>query len=404
MISNDVLYGQGLAPNPNNPVTGLEQSPGTKYKMYEVDWKDMIQPRLGVNWDYSDTAAVYLNYARYNPSASSLARAASWDRNLRSRIDVDFDVNGNFIQSETVDSSSGKWFQEGLKPRYTDEFLIGTTMELSDEMSFRAHVRHRRSENFWEDTGNADRINYPHPGEPLPDGVPAELYVPNLDAIRAEISGSSFVIAQLDTAHTKFWEASFEADWARDDWFIRGSYTWSHYYGNFDQDVTTTFNDQAIFIGSSNIADGAGRQVWNLKYGNLGGDRRHVLKLYGYYQLPGSAQVGAYMVYQSGEPWETWDRFVYSSQTGSSSDTIKYAEPAGSRTSPSHWQLDLNYTHNFSFGDVHNLQLRADIFNVFDNQTGYNIHRDVNDTDQYGKPDSFIRPRQIRLAVKYQFN
>ena len=110
------------------------------------------------------------------------------------------------------------------------------------------------------------------------------------------------------------------------------------------------------------------------------------------------------MVYQSGEPWETWDRFVYSSQTGSSSDTIKYAEPAGSRTSPSHWQLDLNYTHNFSFGDVHNLQLRADIFNVFDNQTGYNIHRDVNDTDQYGKPDSFIRPRQIRLAVKYQFN
>ena len=207
MISNDVLYGQGLAPNPNNPVTGLEQSPGTKYKMYEVDWKDMIQPRLGVNWDYSDTAAVYLNYARYNPSASSLARAASWDRNLRSRIDVDFDVNGNFIQSETVDSSSGKWFQEGLKPRYTDEFLIGTTMELSDEMSFRAHVRHRRSENFWEDTGNADRINYPHPGEPLPDGVPAELYVPNLDAIRAEISGSSFVIAQLDTAHTKFWES-----------------------------------------------------------------------------------------------------------------------------------------------------------------------------------------------------
>ena len=404
LISNDVLYGQGLAPNSSNPVTGLEQSPGTKYKMYEVDWEDMIQPRLGVNWEYSDRGSVYINYAKYNPSASSLARAASWDRNLRSRIDVSFDANGNFIEGETVDSSSGKWFQDGLEPRHTNEFLVGTTMEFSDELTFRAHIRHRKSENFWEDTGNSHRIDYPHPGEPLPPGIPAELYVPNLDAIRDEISGSSYVIAQLDDSFTKFWEASIEADWNINNLFLRGSYTWSHYYGNFDQDVTTTNNDQAIFIGSSNLADGAGRQLWNLKYGNLGGDRRHVLKVYGYYQMPWeSGRAGAYMVYQSGSPWETWDRFVYSSQTGSSSDTIKYAEPAGSRTSDSHWQLDLNYTHNFLIADSHNIQLRADIFNVFDNQTGYNIHRDVNDSG-YGTPDSFYRPQRIQLAVKYQFN
>lgn len=404
MISNDTLYGQGLAADTTgqNTVTGLMQSPGTKYKMYDVAWKDMIQPRLGVNWDYSDTMSFYANYARYNPSASSLARAASWDRNLRSRIDVDFDVNGDFIESDSVDSSSGKWFQDGLKPRFTNEFLVGLTKDVSDELAFRAHVRHRESKNFWEDTGNADRINYPHPGEPLPPGVPAELYVPNLDAIRAEIGGSSYVIAKLDTAFTKFWEASFEAEWNHENWFVRGSYTWSHYYGNFDQDVTTTFNDQATFIGSSNIADGPGRQVWNLKYGDLGGDRRHVLKLYGYYELPWTARVGAYLVYQSGEPWETWDRFVYASQTGSSSDTIKYAEPAGSRTSASHYQLDLNYTHYFNFGDAQNIELRADVFNVLDNQTGYNIHRDVNDAG-FGQPDSFYMPRRIQLAVKYRF-
>ncbi len=79
----------------------------------------MIQPRLGVNWDYSDRGSVYINYAKYNPSASSLARAASWDRNLRSRIDMDFDINGDFIDGEGVDSSSGKWFADGLKPRHT---------------------------------------------------------------------------------------------------------------------------------------------------------------------------------------------------------------------------------------------------------------------------------------------
>jgi Carboxypeptidase regulatory-like domain len=411
MLSNDVLYGQGLAPAPSgtNPITGLVQSPGTKYKMYEVDWQDMIQPRLGVNWDYSDRGSVYANFARYNPSASSLARAASWDRNLRSRIDVFFDSAGNFIESDTVDSSSGKWFADGLDPRYTDEFLVGTTWDVSDQLSIRGSVRHRKSKNFWEDTNNNARIAFPDPVLGLPAGIPAELYIPNLgsssdpNSIRGEIGGSSYVIAELDGAFTKYWEATFEADYQSDDVYVNASYTWSHYYGNFDQDGTTTNNDQAIFIGSSNIADGAGRQLWNLKEGNLSADRRHVLKVYGHYQMPWDGRAGAYLIYQSGEHWEAWDRFRYSSQTGSSSDTIRFAEPAGSRTTPSHWQLDLNYTHNFGFGDQHNIQLRADVFNVFDNQTGYNYHRDMNDAN-FGTPDSYYRPRRIQLAVKYQFN
>ena len=413
MLSNDILYGQGLAPAPSgtNPITGFVQSPGTPYKMYEVDFKDMIQPRLGVNWDYSDRGSVYANFAKYNPSASSLARAASWDRNLRNTVEVDFDATGAFIESEAVASSSGKWFDDGLDPRFTNEFLVGTTFDVSDRMTIRGSVRHRKSENFWEDTNNNARIAYPDPVFGLPAGVPAELYIPNLgsssdpNSIRGEIGGSSYVIAELDGAYTKYWEASFEADYQTDEVYVNASYTWSHYYGNFDQDGSTTNNDNAIFIGSSNIADGAGRQLWNLKDGNLNGDRRHLLKVYGYYQMPwDGGRAGAYLLYQSGEPWNAWDRFRYNPlQTSSSSDTIRNAEPAGSRTSPSHWQLDLNYTHNFAFGDQHNLQLRADIFNVFDNQTGYNYHRDANDAT-FGTPDSFYRPRRIQLAVKYQFN
>ena len=402
MISNDVLYGQGLAANSNNPVTGLEASAGSKYKMYEVDWADMIQPRLGVAWEYSDSASVYLNYARYNPSASSLARAASWDRNLARTIDVAFAADGSFIESDPVRASSGKWFDDGLEPRFTDEFLVGMTQELGD-MTIRAHVRHKKSENFWEDTNNNARSAYPPPGGSLPPGIPTDDYIPNLQDIRDEIGGSSYVIAQLDGAFTKFWEASVEADWQKDSFFLHGSYTWSHYYGNFDQDVTTTNNDQSTFIGSSNIADGAGRQLWNFKEGNLGGDRRHKLKLYGYYQFNWEGRAGAYLVYQSGEPWEKWDRNVYSSQTGSSSDTIRYAEPAGSRTTDDHWQLDLNYTHNFIFANSHAVQLRADVFNVFDNQTGYNIDRDFNNST-FGDANSFYKPRRIQLAVKYAFN
>jgi hypothetical protein len=404
LISNDILYGQGLRPNPNNPVTGLEQAPGNPYKMYEVDWKDMIQPRLGITWEYSDTGSVYANFAKYHPPASSLARAASWDRNLRPIVDAYFDENGNWLYGEERGSSSGKWFQDGLKPRYVDEYLVGTVQEIADGLTFRGHVRHRRAGNFWEDTPNDMRLETAEPGAP-PDWVPQELYVPNLGSssepgtIRSEIGGSSYVIAELDGAYTKFWEVSTEIEWSQDDWWLMGSYTWSHYYGNFDQDNTTTTNDNAIFIGSSNLADGRGRNVWDFKDGDLKGDRRHLLKLYGAYTAPWDGRFGAYLLYQSGEPWETWDGSYY----GFTSSTIRYSEPAGSRKSSSHWQLDLNYTHEFRFADLHALQLRLDLYNVFDNQTGYNINPFLS-SSTYGEPRSYYRPRRLQLQLKYQFN
>ena len=83
-----------------------------------------------------------------------------------------------------------------------------------------------------------------------------------------------------------------------------GPTAYNHYWGNFDQDNTTTGNDANVFIGSSFIGDGAGRQLWNFRDGTLRGDRPHLLKLYGYYMVPWHASFGAYFVAQSGQPWE----------------------------------------------------------------------------------------------------
>ncbi|MFZ9126852.1 MAG: carboxypeptidase regulatory-like domain-containing protein, partial [Steroidobacteraceae bacterium] len=291
---------------------------------------------------------------------------------------------------------------ENMTPRQTDEFMIGISKAFSPELSMRGHVRYRKSSHFWEDTNNDARfaIN-------APANIANQLYIENLNDIRAEIGGSSYVIADLDGGFTKFYEASIEANWNSGNWFLSGSYTWSHYYGNFDQDNTTTGNDAAIFIGSSNIADDPGRQLWDFKKGDLSGDRRHLLKLYGYYRLPWNARVGAYFVAQSGQPWEKWDVEVYRDVltaygSGSTSSTIRFGEPAGSRTSDAHYQLDLNYTQNFRLFDTQNLQLRLDLFNVFDKQTGYAINSNVYSAG-FGDPFSFYRPRRLQVALKYQF-
>ncbi len=395
LLSNDVLFGQGLREQAGT-VSGFEVSPGTRYKMHEVDWSDMIQPRFGANWDYSDTSSVYANYARYHPSASSLARAASWGRNLRRDINVSFDENGDYIESVGVRSSSGKVFQEGMSPRKIDEFLIGWTSQVSDELTVRAHARYRGGANFWEDTGNTHRIS-----ASAPDYVPQELYVENLDEIRAEIGGSSYVIAQLDGAFTRYYEASVEAEYTTEKLFVTASYVWSHYYGNFDQDNTTTSNDANSFIGSSFIADGSGRQLWDFRNGDLRGDRRHQFKMYGYYQFDWDGQFGAFMVLQSGQPWEAWDSTAAGLPAGWS-DTSRFAEPAGSRTTDSHFQLDINYTQNIRIYNGMNIQLRADLFNVFDSQTGYNIQNKVNSAG-FGEARSFFNPRRLQLAIKAKF-
>jgi len=399
LVSEDRLYGQGLKKNKNN-VSGYELAEGHRYLMKKVKFSEMVQPRLGVNWFANDKTTVFANFARYNPSASSLARAASWARNnLNGVIRTYWDANGDAIYYEQRASSSGKFFQEGIDPRRIDEYLVGVTYDVNDRLTTRAHYRYRKGRNFWEDTNNNARIAF----DP-PPGIPQELYIPDLDAYRAEVGGSSYVIAQLDNAYTDYWEINLEAEWRGDNYYIQASYVYSDYSGNFDQDNTTTGNDGNIFIGSSNLADGAGRQLWNYKDGTLRGDRPHQFKMYGYYDLPWNAGVGAYLIYQSGQPWEAWDYRLYSYLTGSRSDTIRYAEPAGSRRTSAHTQLDLNYTQNFYLGadGRYNIQLRADIFNVFNSQTAYNIDPRVNG-GHFGEPRSWFNPRRIQLMAKFIF-
>lgn len=433
LASNDELFGQGLRPNSSN-LSGFELAAFHPYQMYEIDWSDTISPRLGAIWAYNGRDTLFANYARYYPAASSLPRAASWARNTTGQvIEVFFDAAGNQLESRQLGGSSGKFFQEDMDPRSIDEFLVGSARQINDKWTARAHGRYRYAHNFWEDTNNNARSRLL-----APPSHSQEDYIPELDDFRAEIGGSSYVIAELDFGFTKYYEASFEAEYRSGPAYVRGSYVWSHYYGNFDQDNTSaTNNDFNAFVGSSFIADFAGRQLWNDKYGNLRGDRRHQLKLYGYYQLPWDANVGAYAIYQSGEPWEFLNPDYYRcldpvaadndencnvGGTGSSSSSYRYgscldpssggdgtgvcpfprAEPAGNRTSDSHHQLDLNYTQNFPLGERYNIQLRGDVFNVFDNQTGYNIERDERVAGA-GEPINFYRPRRFQLAVKFQF-
>ena len=419
LASNDTYYGQGLAEADN--IAGWEKAPGVEYEMYDVPFQKMIQPRASATWAYNGSDTVFTSYARFNPAASSLPRAASWDRNLVASINAYFNENGQLIGVDPVRSSSGKLFVDDLDPRYTDEFMIGTAQQILPNWSARAYGRYRYSSNFWEDTNNTARTAF---GAGVP-GVEQAPYIPDLAARLAAIgSGSTYVIAELDGAFTKYYEATVESDWNRSNMFVRGSYTWSHYYGTFDQDNSSfnTANDAAVFIGSSNIGDGAGRQIWDFKYGDLRGDRRHVFKAYGTYMLPWNASAGVFGVYQSGQPYQLESYLPYRHLTGNTSDTNRYAEPAGRRKTPAHHQMDFKYTQNIPLPRGLNFQLILDVFNLYDKQTGYDYETRVGilgacssdecvATDNPQLPSSvnapfaksFFDPRRFQIAARFQF-
>ena len=66
--------------------------------MYTIPFGKTLQPRMGATWSYNGKDTVYASYARYVPAASSLPRAASWARNLRSRSTPTSTQNGVLLR------------------------------------------------------------------------------------------------------------------------------------------------------------------------------------------------------------------------------------------------------------------------------------------------------------------
>ena len=369
--------------------------------MHDIPFSKMIQPRLAATWAYNGEDTVFGSYATYNPAASSLPRAASWDRNLATTINAHFDANGVLFGSTNVASSSGKLFVEDMTPRTIDEVIVGTARQLRQPVVPAAPTGAiAKGTHFWEDTNNNARIAFKSATRRR--ACRGALH-PRPDAALAEIgSGSTYVIAELDGAYTKFNEATFETEWRGRTAFVRGSYTWSHYYGNFDQDNSTTANDANIFIGSSFIADGAGRQLWDFSDGDMRGDRRHVVKVYGYYSLKWDATVGAYAFAQSGQPWETWS-YEPPSRSPPTPPTPHGTRTRRVETHESARTARLEIRPELPPGPHVRFQIDADLFNVFNGQTGYNVNPGAHAGPAFGVARNFFDPRRFQIAARMRF-
>ena len=117
--------------------------------------------------------------------------------------------------------------------------------------------------------------------------------------------------------------------------------------------------------------------------------------------------MGAFAFYQSGQPWQyssytPYLALITASGSTSRSDSDRYMEPAGSRRTDPHYQLDLNYTQTFWTSGKMSLAGLMDVFNAFNRQTGYDMQASVHLANP-GTPQAFFAPRRTQLGVRFLF-
>lgn len=344
---------------------------------YVFSFGKQFQPRVGVAYEVTPSIhdKVYANFGRYsNMDNQSFARAAAPIRLYR--VDAYFNkTTGAFITQFVRGNNTGKIVLPNIDPTYTDEFSVGYARPLGEGWVAEVYGIFRETKNIIEDFPGTDRAGVTQDG-------PDNFRYGNIPAYRKYKGGTIEV------------KKAYGSNWTLD-----ASYTLSSLTGNWDLDYATQ-----LFYSSSYIEDGPRLYVQDPnRTGTLIGNRTHVGKIFGSYTFPTRTTAGGYLRYQSGRPWEarTFDP-IYGTD-------YAYAEPAGTRTTPSWTNFDFLVSQSIPIGPT-NLVIEGRVFNVFNSQPALTVDQDLfihddntGDNPNFGRATSYALPRRFVISATFNF-
>ena len=350
LLSNDTLYGQGLQRG-SSTLSGYVARPaaGSQYKMYEIPFSKMIQPRLGATWAYNGRDTIYASYARYNPAASSLPRAASWDRNLATTHQRPLRRQRRAVRHRRRSRPRpASCSSTDMTPPTIDEFWSARrgSSTAAGPAALYGRYREGSTSGRTRTTTRARRV------QPAAPAIPRELYIPDLtraaDADRH--AARRYVIAELDGAFTKYYEVTLESEW-RSEQGVRARVVHLEPLlrqlrpGQLDDRATTPTSSSARRTSPTAPAGSCGTTATAICAAIAGTCSRSTATTCAAVERD---RPGVYVVAQSGQPWEPWSYEPYRSADDEHQRhvTLRGAgrlAPDRRRTA----QLDLNYTQNF---------------------------------------------------------
>jgi hypothetical protein len=378
----DILRGDFTIPNASIPTCA--SAPGAETCTYRAnkkfDFEDQIQPRIGVAYVFDKAVGdkIYANYGRYsNMDNQSFARSAAAVRLVRSTAFFNR-TTGELISDVVANNQTNKRVLENIDPTKTDEVIGGYARPLGGGWSAELWGMYRKTDDVIEDFPGVNRE-----------------------------TGSGFRYGNIP-GYRKYRAATVEVRKAlQDNWALDVSYTLSKLEGNWDIDY-----DVQLFYSSSYIDDGPGLYVTDPnRDGTLIGDRTHVGKIFASYVFPTNTNVGAYLRYQSGRPYEARGFDVlYGS-------ALLYLEEAGSRRTSSWTNLDVLVGQGFRLGPGE-LRLGVTVYNVFDEQPELAVNQrvclvapctaippegDANRNPDFERPTLYANPRRVAVSAAYAF-
>jgi hypothetical protein len=408
-----------------------------------LEMKNQINPRVAGSWDVFGDASlkVFGTLGRYSvpiPTHISVRGAgrstftseyftytgvdANGVPTGLNRLQAPISNNNEYGQDKVVDTLAAR----DMKPSYQDEITVGFEKAFSPSLNFGAKATYRKLKQTIDDFCDSRpftryaRANNIAITNPL-YGNSCQTFNPGQDNTflvqfgRSETQLTEVFLSAEDQGFPKprrtyaaidlFAEHPF-----RNGWYGKVNYTWSKNKGNTEGQVKSDNGQDDVAVTSA----------WDypeLMYGSEGllpNDREHQIKAYGFYELTKEVMVGGNVLFASGRPRSCIgseaapiDSPNYANQTfwclGATRAQNVITQRGSLGRLPWDNRLDLNVAYKPNM--VPGLQVRLDVFNVFNRQVVQNVTEGYNSASLvssiYGTPLSLTAPRSGRFSVSY---
>jgi hypothetical protein len=422
--------------------------------------KHELAPRLSASWDVNGDASlkVFGSAGRYYLQLPTQVAARAASRSTYTQ--QDFTYTGidpktgaplGLVPINTPMSADGEYGQQknvksvvadGLKPNYQDELTLGFEKAYNADLNFGAKVTYRKLGAGIDDSCDTrplydfalkNGIDIQNPA-----AINCFIYNPGRDVTvwidGNDAAGNPVVTGKGQLAHfsaAEIGEPEAKRNYAaldvflehplRNGWYGRLNYTLSRSSGNMEGQTRSD-------TGQTDVGTSA---AWDFPEfapgsdGLLPNDRKHQLKLFGFYQVTQEWSVGANALIQSGRP-----RLCLGTNDAADGGTdpaypngIEFWSPGygpeyywcNGKPAPRGslgrlpWEkrLDMNLTYTPAM--LKGLAVKVDVYNVFNSQTAiaedstYDVGADGVVSPTYREIGSADRqaPRRARLAVEY---
>jgi len=355
---------------------------------------DTFSPRIGLNFKLTADGKTILraNYGRFHRNMTT-GEMDDVHPGLTDKTLANYDpaTGGYSDVVAVINPLANLAIDPDMRPPGTHQYSFGIDREIAANLGFEFTYVHKdgSDEMGWTDIGGI----YGTSTATLQDGRTIPTY-PLLNST----SDRLFFQTNPDGYFTNYDGVvlALNKRWS-DNWQSLVSYTWSEAEGLINSNGRPPDFDQ-----NSRAVASFGRDPNDLTNatGKLIGDRTHMFRVAGAYEIPGvEILIGANFQYLTGRPYAGQATNIRLPQ----GTRAIYVEPLGSRRLSNQSLLDLRVSKPFRFGDTRKIEIVLDIINALQEEAEESLITRNFFSSDFGAGNRFIDPRRAMIGVKFFF-